>query len=158
MNIKFLPGTLHRGAQLTTLSGEVLAEFSKDNEFVQTELYSNPGLPLRVKITLDMVVGDAATIIDGSVASNALPEAPRALPTPRYALPDPEYVEARLDQLRRPFFCDEEQEWEGEEDFMEGLCPDCAQELCLQCGRCNTLHEKQRTAHVFEREGPSSHS
>lgn len=106
MNIKFLPGTLHRGAQLTTLSGEVLAEFSKDNEFVQTELYSRPGLPLRVKIILDMVVGSPATIIDGSVASNALPEAPRALPSPS----DPEYVEARLDQLREPFFHGEEEE------------------------------------------------
>jgi len=139
LNIKFLPGTLHRGAQLTTLSGEVLAEFSKDNEFVQTELYSNPGLPLRARIILDMVVGSPATIIDGSVvASNALPEAPRALPAPRYALPNPEYVEARLDQLRRPFFYNDAFEEDEEEDFMEGLCPDCAQELCLQCRRCCT--------------------
>lgn len=37
-------------------------------------------------------------------------EAPRALPSPRLALPDPEYVEARLDQLRRPFFHGEEEE------------------------------------------------
>lgn len=122
MNIKFLPGTLYRGALLTTASGEVLAEFGKDIEFVQTELYSQAGQPTRVRVSLDLVVGNTTTIIDGSVASNALPEAPCALPAPRpawlealHALPGPECVEARLDQLRRPFFRDNEEEWDEEE-------------------------------------------
>lgn len=89
-------------------------------------------------------------LIDGSVVpSNTLPEAPRALPAPRLALPTRTHIECseeefedRLDQLRRPFFRDDEEEWEWEEeeeDYMEGLCICCAQELCLQCGRCRTL-------------------
>ena len=162
MKLKFYLGDLGRGAKLLTADGKVLIEYGINPEFVEYTLYNHDGDTMRAKIILDdveVIEEMPTTIIDGSVVpSNALPEAPRALPAPRLALPDPEYVEARLDQLRRPFFHDEEQEWEGEEDFMEGLCPDCAQELCLQCGRCNTLHEKQRTAHVFEREGPSSHS
>lgn len=27
---------------------------------------------------------------------------------------------------------------DDEEDYMEGLCPDCAQELCLRCNQCRT--------------------
>lgn len=121
MNIKFLPGSLGHGARLVTANGEVLAEFGKDNEFVQTELYSSPGLPLRVKITLDMVVGNTTTIIDADeMPVRALPEAPRALPAPRAALADPEHTEYLLDQLREPFFYndafeEDEDEWENED-------------------------------------------
>lgn len=114
--------------------------FGEDPGFSEVRLHGGPGKPATATVVLTLVVGDTTTIIDGSVVpSNTLQEAPRALPAPRPALPDPEYVEARLDQLREPFFCVDEEEWEDEaEGFMEGLCPDCAQEICLHCGRCNT--------------------
>ncbi len=31
-----------------------------------------------------------------------------------------------------------EGDWCEEEDFMQGLCPDCIQGLCLRCGKCCT--------------------
>ena|SRR2546430_13371706 len=58
----------------------------------------------------------------------------RALPEPRTALPQSvAFVDYGPDE--GPFFYD----GEGEEiDYMEGLCPDCAQDLCLHCNQCKT--------------------
>lgn len=103
---------------LATESGEILGMFGlEDPEWPEITMRACSTLPVVAKIVIETTkIEYTGLIIDGSVVpSNALPEAPRALPTPRYALPDPEYVEARLDQLRRPFFCDEEEEWEDEE-------------------------------------------
>ena len=44
-----------------------------------------------------------------------------------------EHCEAYEDE-----FCGCENDWCEEEDFMEGLCIDCAQELCRRCGKCCT--------------------
>ena len=46
-----------------------------------------------------------------------------------------EYCEAWDD---RDDACDHESDWREEEDFMQGLCECCAQELCLNCGKCRT--------------------
>ena len=100
---------------LATESGEILGN-DHDREWIGFTLTTSIERPTIAKIIIETTkIEYISATVDGSVASNALPEAPRALPTPRCALPDPEYIEARLDQLRRPFFCDEEEEWEDEE-------------------------------------------
>jgi hypothetical protein len=140
MNLKLLiDGKGER--YLATETGEILGMFGLDDpEWPEVTMKAGPRLPMVAKIVIETTkIEYIGLIIDGSVVpSNALPEAPRALPAPRPALSDPEYVEARLDQLREPFFRDDAFEEGKEEDFMEGLCICCAQELCLQCGRCCT--------------------
>ena len=44
-----------------------------------------------------------------------------------------EYCEAYDDEE-----CGCDDDWCEEEDFMQGLCECCIQELCLVCGKCAT--------------------
>ena len=57
----------------------------------------------------------------------------RALPEPRIALP--RVVDHDYDYYE-DFLHDEDCDCEG--CFMEGLCPDCCQDRCLQCNQCKT--------------------
>lgn len=61
----------------------------------------------------------------------------------RTTLPSQTFIDWDYDSDEGPVFHDEDCECEG--DIMDGLCPDCAQDLCLQCGQCNTpaCEEKQ---------------
>jgi len=105
LNIKFLLETFHRGAVPTTVDGEILAEFAKDPEFVQTQLYSHAGDPIRVRVSLDLPVTYTTTIVDADeMPVRALPEPPRALPSP--ALPALEF-----DPGDYGCFYDDEEDW-----------------------------------------------
>ncbi len=127
MKIEFLPSDLHRTARLVAENGEILAEFEVDPEFEAIKLYQNEEGSTRAEIVLDLPVGSPAVIVDADERSvRALPDAPQ----------DP------FDFLKDCYDFDpydyEDYPRDDEEDFMDGLCPGCAQELCLHCGQCKT--------------------
>jgi hypothetical protein len=126
MKLKFLPGDLRRAGRIVAASGEIIAEFGVDPEFLGIKLHIDENGTQKAEIVLDLVVGSPATIIDADE------KAVRALPD---ALPAIEYD---YDPDEGDFFYNDAFEEEEDEDIMEGLCACCAQELCLQCNQCHT--------------------
>lgn|SRR2546423_1002137 len=87
-------------------------------------------------------------IVNLAVSEKIIDADERALPTRTHIERTEEEFDDRLDELRRPPFV--EYDYDPDEgpffyndafeegDIMEGLCPDCCQDLCLQCEQCCT--------------------
>jgi hypothetical protein len=127
MRLKFLLDENGRGCKLLSSDGKVLVEYGVNPEFVEYTLYSHGGESMQAKIILDeveVIEEMPVTVVDADEESvGALPAAPQVI---EYDFDPHDYEDCPRD--------DEEDDYA----YMEGLCPDCAQELCLRCGQCYT--------------------
>jgi hypothetical protein len=104
---------------LATESGEII-ENSESCEIDWSGFKAEAQGPITITFKVRAIYGNPGKVVDADEQ-------------PVKSLPAPE-IEHDYDPDEGPFFYDDEEEV----DFMEGLCPDCAQELCLRCGQCKT--------------------
>jgi len=108
---------------LATESGEIIENVESCK--VDSTGCGVEGDLLTITFKVTAVYGTPATIVDADeTAVRALPAAEVA-----YDYDPDDYA---------PIFHDEDCDCEEDIDFMEGLCPDCAQEICLDCLKCCT--------------------
>ncbi len=112
---------------LATEAGEII-EFTDGCRIFSTGMDAMAGKRVQCHFSIIVNLETPVTIVDADERSvRALPTAPQ----------DPfDFLKGCYDF--DPYDYEDFPRDDDEEDFMDGLCPDCVQELCLHCGQCCT--------------------